>query len=519
MTPLSLHSLTQEQWALAMGTALTLGALSAMKLAPQLKAPSFNRLRSGRRKNALGVEIAGRWITDEARLRHTHIVGATGSGKTVLLEQLIYRDLERGHGALIIDPKGDRAFYERIRTFCRKIGRDGDLRLLSTTYAEESVVWNPCRLGSASELQSKFYQASIYSEPHYAKACELALLKVFNQLDESHDTFSLREVLRSLEELSRGGKDETLAGLFLDLGNLTQGEWGALLGARPNSRPEISLLDLTRKNEILFVDLPTEGQAVQSARLGRLLLQEITLISGLRKLHPHLRSDKPFSVFVDEFDAFASPAFATFLNKGRSSDFMIHLAHQTLSDLNRVSPDFMGQIMGNMNVRFIFRQDSPDDAELWSRFFGTRSVVKQTFRTKDGLNTGESSNRITQEFRVSPDTIKELGTGACVFSIKSQKGEPTTLQIPFRAKNFEPAFIKKRPHLRRELRSEGEGSPGTALSQVKREPGALIARVSEVASLQAQFGIAKKASPEKAARSEKFVSTIPPKEKNKGDEE
>ncbi|NBW82407.1 hypothetical protein EBR21_11700 [bacterium] len=74
-----------------------------------------------------------------------------------------------------------------------------------------------------------------------------------------------------------------------------------------------------------------------------------------------MRSERPFSVFVDEFDAFASPAFATFLNKGRSSDFMIHLAHQTLSDLNRVSPDFMGQIMGNMNVRYIFRQDSQPD--------------------------------------------------------------------------------------------------------------------------------------------------------------
>ena len=263
-------------------------------------------------------------------------------------------------------------------------------------------------------------------------------------------------------------------------------------------------MDITRRNEILFVDLPTEAQAVQSARVGRLLLQEITLISGLRKLYPHLRNDKPFSIYVDEFDAFASPAFATFLNKGRSSDFMIHLAHQTLSDLNRVSPDFMGQIMGNMNVRFIFRQDSPDDAELWSRFFGTRSVVKQTFRTKDGLGTGESSNRLSQEFRVSPDTIKELGTGACVFSVKSRKGEPEKLQIPFRAKDFEPTHFKKAPKLRPEGRSTGVGSqelksqggqPRQAQKsppEIQREPGALVARVSQVASLQAQFGVKNK---------------------------
>ena len=100
---------------------------------------------------------------------------------------------------------------------------------------------------------------------------------------------------------------------------------------------------------------------------------------------------------------------------------MIHLAHQTLSDLDRIGPAFRGQIMGNMNVRFIFRQDEPDDAEAWSRFFGTRSVVKRTFQAMNGTATGMTSNRATQEFRISPDMIKELQTGECVFSMKTGK--------------------------------------------------------------------------------------------------
>jgi hypothetical protein len=163
----------------------------------------------------------------------------------VLLEQLIYRDLERGHGALIIDPKGDRTFYERIRKFCQKIGRESDLHLLSTTYLEESSLWNPCRLGSASELQSKFYQSATYSEPHYAKACELALLKIFNELGEADEAFSVNEVVAALDRQSRNGKDETMAGLYLDLGNLAQGDWGAVLGCTGRQLPEISLLDIT----------------------------------------------------------------------------------------------------------------------------------------------------------------------------------------------------------------------------------------------------------------------------------
>jgi hypothetical protein len=259
-----LPAFTREQWALVLGTGVTLSAIGILDAGFSFPRLSFLR---GAKRGHPGIHIAGRFIPDEARLRHTHIVGATGSGKTVLLEQLIYRDLERGHGALIIDPKGDRAFYERIRTFCKKIGRESDLHLLSTTYADESAIWNPCRVGSASELQSKFYQAATYSEPHYAKACELALLKVFTLLDSESVAFSLQDVVSALHELSRGGKDETMAGLFLDLGNLAQGEWGPLLGCSPFPRPEISVLDITRKNEILFVDLPTEAQAVQSSRV------------------------------------------------------------------------------------------------------------------------------------------------------------------------------------------------------------------------------------------------------------
>jgi type IV secretory pathway TraG/TraD family ATPase VirD4 len=203
-------------------------------------------------------------------------------------------------------------------------------------------------------------------------------------------------------------------------------------------------------------------------------------------------------VFVDEFDAFASPAFATFLNKGRSSDFMIHLAHQTLSDLNRVSPDFMGQIMGNMNVRYIFRQDSPDDAELWSRFFGTRTVIKQTYRTKDGMGTGDSSNRLTQEFRVGPDAIKELKTGECIFSVKSQKGGPERVQIPFKPWVFEPSRFKKAPKIRTEYRVllhvEAESTPDP------NAPGALVQRAQDAAGIFSEYNVKNQLDPKEISK-------------------
>jgi len=197
-----------------------------------------------------------------------------------------------------------------------------------------------------------------------------------------------------------------------------------------NTLKEVSLIDITRRNKILFVDLPSKAGGVQSRRIGKLLLQEIMLISGQRKTYPEINSERPFSVFIDEFDAFATENFVTFLNKGRSSNFMIHMAHQTLSDLGKISPFFRGQIMGNTNIRFIFRQDNPYDAEELAKYLGTVNTTKKTYQSENGTNTGRASVRDTQEFIIHPQKIKTLSRGNCILSIKSEN-LIQELKIPF----------------------------------------------------------------------------------------
>ncbi len=431
----TVHSLyTKEQLALVvvMGFALLFlyGSSSLLKLSKLIFGwLRLSRFNSSMHKNN-SIMIAGLKITDDDRKRHTHILGATGSGKTVLIEHLLYRDLARGYGAIIIDAKGERDLYDRVKDYCSKIGRSEDLHYLSSTYLEESVRWNPCRIGTASELQSKFFGSAKYENSFYAKACELALLQAFNKLENQND-LNLADLCGELDRLSNHGKDDNLKGLYFDFQNLAYGEWGPILGTahKSGNQSEVTLLDITRKNDILFIDLPTEGKAVQSSRLGALILQEISLLSGMRKRNPGIKSHSPFSVYVDEFDAFATEPFISFLNKGRSSDFMIHLAHQTLSDLKKISPTFEGQVMGNINNRFIFRLDVPEDAERLSKFFGTKTAIKHTDQTDGGSTTGRGSSREVQEFEIHPDVIKRLKTGECIISVKTS-GLLTVAQIP-----------------------------------------------------------------------------------------
>ena len=432
-----------------------------------------------------GILVGCHYIPDEARLRHTHIVGATGCGKTVLMERMIQQDLARGHGMLIIDPKGDRELYDRVRAYCRAIGRENDLHLLSADYPGESVRWNPCRLGDASELQTKFFNSSIYDEAFYAKACEMALLKIFTDLEkERPDGFSLVDVSLKLKVLCQGKTADHLLGLYYDIENLIVCEWGRIFGTREpgNTRKEISLLDVTLKNEILFVHLPTEAKSVQSGRVGRLLLQELLMISGMRKTYPQIKSQKPFSVYIDEFDSFASPSFAWFLNKGRSSGFMIHMVHQTLSDLKRIGQEFAGQIMGNTNVHFVFRQDWPEDSETWAKYFGTQAKIKSTYQTENSLQTGAASNREVQEFQISPNDIRNLKIGRCVMNIKTD-GILKTISVPYDKSDGLPKV--KGPVQRGETRWTGERP---ALSEFG-------SGFEELAKLAPQKGAVRKGAP------------------------
>jgi ABC-type cobalamin/Fe3+-siderophores transport system ATPase subunit len=46
-------------------------------------------------------------VSPELRVRHTHLVGASGTGKSTLLLRMILQDLEHGEGLAVLDPHGD----------------------------------------------------------------------------------------------------------------------------------------------------------------------------------------------------------------------------------------------------------------------------------------------------------------------------------------------------------------------------------------------------------------------------
>ena len=47
----------------------------------------------------------------EARARGIYMIGATGTGKTTLLQSIAYQDMKAGEGLCVLDPHGDMIDY------------------------------------------------------------------------------------------------------------------------------------------------------------------------------------------------------------------------------------------------------------------------------------------------------------------------------------------------------------------------------------------------------------------------
>ena len=58
-------------------------------------------------ENSVAGETADVRLSERDRLRHTHVIGASGTGKSTLMVNAILQDVEAGRGVAVLDPHGD----------------------------------------------------------------------------------------------------------------------------------------------------------------------------------------------------------------------------------------------------------------------------------------------------------------------------------------------------------------------------------------------------------------------------
>lgn len=393
---------------------------------------------------------------------HVHVVGASGFGKTVLLSHIIKQRIEQGKGLMFIDLKGDLETLMNLTSYAIDANRVDDVQIFSLTEKKLSLPFKLFTHGSATELRDKIILSLNWSEEYYKNQASSFLLKLLiilcwlrdhQQLDihlglildcckdkavvtNLGNDVPLNEAkLRALANelvifLSEKESFQSLQGLRTQLESISLSDFGELLAT---NKPGIDLFETVKQGKIIFLFLDSRRYGETAKSVGRFILQDLKATSAKIDAEIPKQDRKPFTVVIDEFADLASEDFIGFLDRARSSKMSIVIAHQEICDLQRISPEFAGRLMGNTSTLYAFLQKRPESAEMISAMAGTRKSWKETIQSEKFLGidlpTGGKSLREVEEFNIHPNLIKSLRVGKCVCVKKYPKSRSYLVDV------------------------------------------------------------------------------------------
>jgi hypothetical protein len=119
------------------------------------------------------------------------------------------------------------------------------------------------------------------------------------------------------------------------------------------------------EGKILVVNLSRGLMGEDNAGiLGAMMVTKIQLAAMGRQDMP-MEERKPFYLYVDEFQNFATDSFATILSEARKYGLNLTVANQYISQM---SEEVRSAVFGNVGTIFCFRI-SPDDAPFLQKYF------------------------------------------------------------------------------------------------------------------------------------------------------
>lgn len=352
--------------------------------------------------------------------RHTLVVGATGSGKTVTQTWIATRAIEHGMAAILVDPKGDRGMREQVSQAALAAGRS----FLEWT-PEGGSVYNPYARGGASEIADKLLAGEHFTEPHYLRQAQRYLGHVVRALRQAETEVSLRAIVEHLEparlELLARRQPEAearasfayldslstrqqsdLAGVRDRLAILAESDVGRWLDPHTDAAERFDLLTAVRERAVVYFSLESDSRPLLAQMLGAAIVQDLQTAVAASQGRP-----VPTLVVIDEFSAIAAEQVVRLFGRARSAGFSLLLGTQELSDLRPPGRErLLEQVLGNLSTLIAHRQVVPSSAELISDVAGNKGAWKVS-RHSDGRSTRTRS----REPVLDPDQVMSLERG------------------------------------------------------------------------------------------------------------
>jgi hypothetical protein len=352
--------------------------------------------------------------------KHTLIVGATGSGKTVTETWLATRAIEAGLGAVVIDPKGD----TRMRAHLVEAARFVEREFIEWTPTGPSV-YNPFGHGGASEIADKALAGERFTEPHYQRQAQRYLgyavralrgagaIVSLSALVKQLDPAELEVLARTLPEAqadatldyleSLGARQRTdLGGVRDRLAIMAESDVAPWLDPETTDAQTFDLLGAVKQRAVVYFNLKADSLPLLARMLGVAIVQDLqTTMAALQA------SPIPTVVVIDEFAAIAAEQVVHLFGRARSAGLNLLLGTQELSDLRLEGrKQLLEQVLGNLSAIVAHRQVVPESAELIGQLGGSRGVWRATH-----ASDGRWTRTRTTKPRLASEDIRRLSPG------------------------------------------------------------------------------------------------------------
>lgn len=322
------------------------------------------------------------------RGRHAYIIGQTGVGKSGLLELLTLSDIYYNQGFCIIDPHGD--YAQNMLDFIPE-RRIDDVVYFNPADTDFPIGFNPLEYTDpafknhvSSELVGvlkRMFESWGPRLEYILRYTILALLdypnstmlditrmlteKKFRDDVITHITDPVVKTFWTTEFASWNDKfaAEAVAPVLNKVGAFVANPM--IRNIVGQTKSTFNIREIMDEGKILIVNL-SRGLVGEdnAAILGSLMVTKIQL-AAMSRANVALDQRKPFYLYVDEFQNFATDSFAVILSEARKYGLNLTVANQYVSQMNPVVRD---AVFGNVGSMISFRVGA-DDATFLSKYF------------------------------------------------------------------------------------------------------------------------------------------------------
>lgn len=324
----------------------------------------------------------------EDRMRHMYVIGQTGTGKTVLLKNMVIQDIKNGDGCCFIDPHGS-----DILDILANIPPE---RAKDVVYFDPAYIPRPMGLNMleydrnfpeqktfvVNELLgifNKLFDMKASGGPGFEQYFRNAALLVMEHPESGNTLLDISRVFsdKDYRDYKLSKCKNPLLNQFWGNAEKTTGEQGLQNWTQyVNSKFDIFMSnDIMRpivaqeKSAFNFREIMDQKKIflvnLSKGRLGDINANLLGLIiigkfsqAALARVNSNDRPD--FYLYIDEFQNVTTPAIASILSEARKYRLSLTVAHQYLAQLPE---DIKGAVFGNVGSMAVFRV-SPEDAKF-----------------------------------------------------------------------------------------------------------------------------------------------------------